>query len=91
MPERVTLLRTPDGGIQPQAAVDSRGAVGNGQGETLLAWTEGTSFAKGGSVAWQVFDKENKPSAEKGRAEGVPASSLATAFAKQDGAFVIVY
>ena len=52
MPERVTLLRTPDGGIQPQAAVDSRGAVGNGQGETLLAWTEGTSFAKGGSVAW---------------------------------------
>jgi len=24
---RVTLLRTPDGGIQPQAAVDSRGMV----------------------------------------------------------------
>ena len=65
--------------------------VGNGQGETLLVWTEGTGFAKGGSVAWQVFDNENKPTAEKGRAEGVPASSLATAFAKQDGTFVIVY
>ena len=66
-------------------------AVANGSGETLLAWTEGTGWSKGGSVAWQIFDKEGKPTPEKGRAEGVPAWSLATAFARQDGTFVIVY
>ena len=65
--------------------------VGNGQGEALLAWTEGAGMAKGRSVAWQIFDKDGKPTSEKGRADGVPALSLATAFAKQDGTFVIVY
>ena len=66
-------------------------AVANATGHTLFAWTEGTGWNKGGAVAWQVFDKEGKPTAEKGRADGVPAWSLATAFAKQDGTFVIVY
>ena len=65
--------------------------VANKQGETLLAWTESTGMAKGGAVAWQIFDRAGKPTSEKGRAKGVPASSLATAFAQPDGTFVIVY
>lgn len=66
-------------------------AVANANGEILFAWTEGTGWAKGGSVAWQVFDKDGKPVGEKGRAPGVPVWSLPTAFAKADGKFVIVY
>ena len=66
-------------------------AVANASGETLLVWTEGTGWAKGGSVAWQVFEKEGNPSGEKSRAPGVPVWSLPTAFAKPDGGFVIVY
>lgn len=66
-------------------------AVSNSKGETLFAWTEGTGWAKGGSLAWQIFDAENKIESEKGRAEGVPTWSLITAFAKSDGTFVLVY
>jgi hypothetical protein len=65
--------------------------VGNDAGETLFVWTEGTAWAKGGAVAWQLYDREAKPTSEKGRADGVPVWSLATAFAKPDGNFVIVY
>ena len=66
-------------------------AVANGNGQTLFVWTEGTAWAKGGSVSWQIFDKDDKPTSETGHADGIPVWSLATAFAKPDGAFVIVY
>jgi hypothetical protein len=66
-------------------------AVANEKGETLLAWTEGTGWAKGGSVAWQVFDKDSNPTTEKGQADGVPMWSLASAVAKPDGSFLIFY
>jgi len=66
-------------------------AVANDAGETLFVWTEGTGWAKGGAVAWQLYDKEGKATSEKGRADGVPVWSLATAFANKDGSFVIVY
>jgi hypothetical protein len=66
-------------------------AIGNAHGEVLLVWTEGTGWAKGGAVAWQLYDQTGNPTSEKGRTEGVPVWSLATAFAKQDGNFVIIY
>jgi hypothetical protein len=66
-------------------------AVGNARGETLLVWTEGTQWAKGGSVAWQVYARDGALTAEQGRVEGLPAWSLATAFPQPDGNFVIVY
>jgi len=65
-------------------------AVGNQQGEVLLAWAEGTGWQKGGVVAWQLYDKAGNPT-EKGRADGVPVWGLVSAFAKQDGGFMIVY
>ena len=66
-------------------------AVANAKGETLFAWTEGTGWAKGGAVAWQLYDKDGNATEEKGRADGVPVWSLVTAFARPDGSFVIVY
>jgi len=66
-------------------------AVANEKGETLLAWTEGTGWAKGGSVAWQIFDMDSSPTTEKGQADGVPMWSLASAVAKPDGSFLIFY
>lgn len=65
--------------------------IGNAAGEVLLVWTVGTAWGKGGAVAWQLYDEADRPIPEKGRAEGVPAWSLASAFAKPDGNFVIVY
>ncbi len=66
-------------------------AVTNRQGETLLVWTEGTAWGKGGSVVWQVYDQDGKMTSEKGRAEGVPAWSLATACTTRAGQFLVVY
>ena len=63
----------------------------NLRGETILAWTEGTGWQKGGEVAWQVFDPTGRPLGPRGKAErGVPAWGLATVVARRDGGFTIV-
>src|SRR5262249_23565010 len=59
--------------------------AGNAQGETIFVWTEGMGWNRGGAVAWQVYDKDGKPTAEKGRTDGVPTWSLVTVFARPDG------
>jgi hypothetical protein len=63
----------------------------NSRGETILGWTEGTGWKKGGSLAWQVFDRDGKPTAEKGTAPDVPVWGLATVVAEANGNFTIVY
>lgn len=63
----------------------------NSKGETILVWTEGTGWKKGGSLAWQVFDRDGKPTAEKGTAPDVPVWGLATVIAEADGSFSIFY
>lgn len=63
----------------------------NAQGETILVWTEGMGWSRGGSLAWQVFDKDGSPTADRGRADGVPVWSLVAVFARPDGGFTIVY
>ncbi|MBI1841824.1 MAG: hypothetical protein HYR88_13375 [Verrucomicrobia bacterium] len=66
-------------------------AIVNKKGETLVVWTEGTGWAKGGSVVWQLYDAAGTPASENGRADGVPVWSLVTAYARPDQTFVIVY
>ena len=63
----------------------------NKEGETILGWTEGMDWNQGGSLAWQVFDKQGKPTAERGSARGVPVWSLVAVFARPDGGFTILY
>lgn len=63
----------------------------NAQGETLMAWAEGTGWQKGGSLAWQIYDKSGKPLGARGEAPGIPAWSFPAAYAATDGGFTIVY
>jgi hypothetical protein len=75
-----------------QAKLRKHPAVaGNRRGETLLAWTEGMAWNQGGTLAWQVFDADGKPTAEAGRAPGVPVWSVVAVFARPDGGFAILY
>lgn len=62
----------------------------NARGDTLAVWTIGTGWAKGGEVAWSMLDSSGRPTAERGKAPGLPAWSHAAAFAEADGGFVIV-
>jgi len=63
----------------------------NDKGETIFVWTEGMGWNRGGSVVWQIFDKDGKPTADKGRSDGVPTWSLVAVFARPDGGFTVVY
>jgi hypothetical protein len=65
--------------------------AGNRAGKTILVWTEGMGWKKGGSLAWQVFDRNGKPSEEKGRADAVPVWSLPSVVPSQEGGFTIIY
>ena len=61
-------------------------------GETLFAWSDGSGWARGGALAWQVYDPAGRPTAEKGRvAQAVPVWSLPAAVARPDGGFVLIY
>jgi hypothetical protein len=77
--------------VSPAAKGKHPVVVGNAAGEALLAWTEGTGWGKGGAVAWQVYDRAGHPMPAAGRVEGIPAWSLATAVAKPNGDFVVIY
>lgn len=68
----------------PRIASDSKGDI-------LMVWTEGTSFGKGGSFAWQRFDPQGNVETDQGRAPGIPAHSFAAVAAKPDGGFVLFY
>jgi hypothetical protein len=69
----------------PAIAVNARGA-------TMLVWTEGTGWQKGGSLAYQVFDPSGQPVGEPGRVEGgVPVWGLPTVVARPDGGFTIIH
>jgi hypothetical protein len=63
----------------------------NAEGETLFAWTEGTGWNKGGGLAWQVFDRDGRPTGSPGRAAGMPIWGLAAVAARPGGGFTIVY
>ncbi len=63
----------------------------NSRGETMLVWTEGTGWKKGGSLAWQLYDAQGKPVGERGEAPGIPVWSLAAVIAEKDSNFTIIY
>lgn len=73
----------PDGQKYPALAV-------NRAGETLVAWVQGAGWERGGSLTWQVFGRDGRPSAAQGVVpNAVPVWSLAAAVARPDGGFLI--
>ena len=60
-------------------------------GETLMIWTEGTSWARGGSLVWQLYDSSGKLIGDKDVLAGVPVWSFGAVAAKKAGGFVVIY
>lgn len=66
--------------------------TGNAKGETILVWAEDTGWQRGGSLAWQVFDRDGQPTSDRGRIKGgIPTWSLPTVVATPDGRFTIIH
>ena len=63
----------------------------NANGEVLVVWTEGTAWARGGSLAWQAFDASGHPTTMTGEAPGVGVWSFGTPAPRRDGGFLILY
>ena len=63
----------------------------NSRGDVLLAWTEGTGWKQGGSLAWQLFSPSGRPLGAVGHAPGVPVWGLPSIYTNPNGNFTIVY
>jgi hypothetical protein len=62
----------------------------NEAGDRLLAWTEGTAWNRGGTVAWRLTDSAGAELAASAGAGPVPVWGLVAALALRDGSFVIL-
>lgn len=63
----------------------------NAAGLTLVAWTEGTGWARGGTFAWAILDREGRQLAAQSNAGQVPVWGLVAAAARPDGSFVVLH
>lgn len=62
----------------------------NSHGETLVTWSIGTGWQRGGQLAWVVLDPAGKPTEQRGTAPGVPVWGMTAAYAEGDR-FVILH
>jgi hypothetical protein len=77
----------------PGAAIDRKHPVviSNSRGLTLLAWTDGTAWQRGGSVVWQIFDRAGRPLDEATSLPGLPVWDLVAASVDRNGKFSVLY
>jgi hypothetical protein len=66
-------------------------AVSATDGSTLLLWTEGTGWNKGGSVAWQIIGKDGQAAGPIQKRAGLPVWGLATAWASPQNGWIVLY
>jgi hypothetical protein len=61
----------------------------NSEGETLVTWSEGTGWARGGTAYWRATN--NKGGVNEGHGEELPVWGMVTGYAKPNGDFVVIY
>ncbi len=80
--------------VSPTGAGDRRKyptLATNANGQTLMAWTEGSGWNKPGRVTWQLFDASNHPVGDPAKTIAGTTWSYPAAFSRADGSFVILY
>lgn len=63
----------------------------NKKDEMILVWTEGTGWMRGGSLHWQVYDKNFTPTDAGRRPGAIPVWGLPAVVAEADGRFTILH
>jgi hypothetical protein len=88
-PDRRTI-----GSVTPMAGTAKRkhpSVAINAAGDRLIAWTEGTAWARGGTVAWALQTRRGELTASAANVGAVPVWGLVSAVARPDGSFVIFH
>jgi hypothetical protein len=80
----------PAAGSEPNRKHPAFAMSGGAHPRLLMAWTEGTAWAKGGSLAWESLDLGTKRFS-CGRADGLPVWGGVAVAALGDGDFALVY
>jgi len=74
------------------AAIRKHPAIAiNAAGDRLYAWTEGTAWARGGALAWELRAADGRRLSSAANAGAVPVWGLVTAVARPDGSFLILH
>jgi hypothetical protein len=63
----------------------------NHAGQQLLAWTEGTGWNRGGTLAWRVTDANGAELSSSATAGAVPVWGLVSAVSLSDGSFLVLH
>jgi hypothetical protein len=82
--------------LRPAFSPQARGAkhpvtATNRRGETLLAWTEGTGWQRGGKVGWQIVNSSGAVVAGEEHRDGLPVWGTVAVAADPDNGFTVVY
>jgi hypothetical protein len=82
--------------LRPAFSPQARGAkhpvtATNRRGETLLAWTEGTGWQRGGKVGWQIVNSSGAVVAGEEHRDGLPVWGTVAVSADPDNGFTVVY
>ena len=62
----------------------------NARGETLVVWSVGTGWQRGGELAWVILDANGKPTEKRGSSPGVLVWGHTAAYANAVGDFIIL-
>jgi hypothetical protein len=81
---------TPVGGVASKRKHPAFASVGSGSGPSLVTWTEGTGWEKGGTLAWELFDGKGVE-ISSGRSKGVPVWGSVATISEPDGSFAVFY
>jgi hypothetical protein len=60
-------------------------------GQTMFLWSENAAWKTGGSLAWQVFDRDGIPVGARGVGPEVPDWSFGAVVVRGDGGFTVLY
>jgi hypothetical protein len=78
------MMGGPAGRKHPSVAINTAGV-------TLVAWTEGTGWARGGTLAWEAVDRDGRRLGAQSNAAPVPVWGLVAAAARPDGSFLLLH
>jgi hypothetical protein len=85
------LSHTPEQSLSGSGVRSHPSVAVNRRGDRLIAWADGTAWARGGSVSWELQDASGTRIDGREAAGSVPVWGLVESVALPDGSFLILH